>query len=129
MGLPVVTPIGGHAVYLDMDKFFEGTKMTADDFGGIAFTALLLGLYGHRAVELGNFAFGEYNPKTGKEVFPEVNFVRFAIPRLRYEDQDLAATAEAVEALYKNRDLIPKAKVVYGKELPLRHFKARFKLT
>lgn len=127
-GLPVVTPIGGHAVYLDMNRFFENITGERDTIGGIAFTALLLALYGHRACELGNFAFGSYDPKTGKETFPEVNFVRFAIPRLRYEQQDLEHVAESVEVLYNNRDAFPKVKVVYGRDLPLRHFKARFAL-
>ena len=125
-GLPVLTPFGGHAIYLEVDKFFEGTGVKAGDFGGIALTAVLLGAYGHRAVELGNFAFGSYDPKTGKETFPEVNFVRFAVPRLRYEKQDLESVAEAVYQLYKNRQQVPPVKVTYGKELTLRHFKARF---
>ena len=94
-------PIGGHAVYLDMNRFFKDTPIQPNDYGGIAFTALLLALYGHRACELGNFAFGSYDLKTGKEVFPEVNFVRFAIPRLRYEQQDLEHVAESVAAVYK----------------------------
>lgn len=125
-GLPVLSPYGGHAVYLDMNKFFEGTKMQPGDFGGISFTALLLSAYGHRACELGYFAFGAYDEETKKETFPEVNFVRFAIPRLRYEEKDLEAAAEAVKALHDNRDLIPPVDVTHGKELPLRHFKARF---
>lgn len=126
LGLPVLEPIGGHAVYLDMNKFFAGTKMKPENFGGISFTALLLAAYGHRACELGNFAFGKYNKKTKKEELPEVNFVRFAVPRLRYEKDDLKNAAEAAKALYDNRDMIPKIKVVYGRDLPLRHFKARF---
>lgn len=128
-GLPVVTPFGGHAVYLDMNKFFEGTKIKAEDFGGIAFTALLLAGYGHRACELGNFAFGSYNPKSKKSTFPEVNFVRFAVPRLRYEHADLENVAEAAFVLYKLKDEFPKVKVIYGKELVLRHFKAKFSLS
>lgn len=126
LGLPVVMPIGGHAVYLDMDRFFEGTRMKPSDFGGISFTALLLGLYGHRAVELGNFAFGSYDPRKKKEIPAEVNFVRFAVPRLRYEKEDLDSVAYATHALYKQRDRIPAVKVLYGRDLPLRHFKARF---
>ncbi len=124
--IPVVSPIGGHAVYLDINKFFKGTKMKPEDFGGISLTALLLSLYGHRACELGYFAFGSYDKKSGVETHPDVNFVRFAVPRLRYEDQDLISSVEAVKALHDNRDLIPKVKVVYGRELTLRHFKARF---
>lgn len=127
-GLPVLMPTGGHGVYLDMNKFFEGTDMRREDFGGIAFTGLLLAVYGHRACELGDFAFGHPDAETGKEVPNEVNFVRFAIPRLRYEQQDLQAVVGAVKALHENRHLIPKVEVVHGRELALRHFKARFKL-
>ncbi|MFH1218379.1 MAG: tryptophanase [Candidatus Peregrinibacteria bacterium] len=126
-GLPALTPSGAHAVYLDMNKFFEGTRLTPEDFGGVSFTALLLSAYGHRACELGNFAFGSYNSETNKETFPEVNFVRFAIPRLRYEKQDLDSAVLAAKALYENRDLIPPVEVTHGKNLSLRHFKARFR--
>jgi tryptophanase len=126
-GVPVMMPIGGHAVYVDMNKFFEGTNMQPGDFGGISFTALLLGLYGHRACELGYYAFGSYDPVTKEDKFPEVNFVRFAVPRLRYEKKDLDAVAEAVKALYEKRHLIPGVEVLCGKDLTLRHFKSRFK--
>ncbi|MCR4263675.1 MAG: tryptophanase [Candidatus Roizmanbacteria bacterium] len=125
-GLPVLTPFGGHAVYLDMNTFFEGTKLQPSDFGGISFTALLLARYGHRACELGNFAFGTFDPATKKETFPEVNFVRFAVPRLRYEAQDLENVAQSVKRIFDHRDLIPGVEVTEGKDLPLRHFKARF---
>lgn len=125
-GLPALVPTGGHAVYLDMNKFFEDTDMQPGDFGGISFTALLLAAYGHRACELGNFAFGSYDPKTQTETLPEMNFVRFAVPRLRYEREDLQSVVEAVKALYDNRHHIPKIDVTYGRDLPLRHFKARF---
>lgn len=125
-GIPVLTPAGGHAVYLDVNRFFSGTSMGPGDFGGIGFTALLLAGYGHRACELGHFALGAYDDSTGETTLPEVNFVRFAIPRLRYERQDLDSVVEAVQALYENRDSIPPVDVTYGRELTLRHFKARF---
>ena len=127
LGLPIITPVGGHAVYLDINEFFEGTDMKPEDYGGISLTTLLLAGYGHRACELGYFAFGSYDAKTKKETFPEVNFVRFAIPRLRYERQDLEAVAESVRALHDNRDTIPPVEVTYGRDLSLRHFKAKFK--
>ncbi len=124
-GIPIITPVGGHAVYVDMNRFAPGLK--PGDFSGISFTAILLAAYGHRACELGNFSFGSYDPKTQKEKFPRMNLVRFAVPRLRYEKQDLEAAAEAVSEIFKARDDLPAVDVVYGKELPLRHFKARFK--
>ena len=125
-GLPVLTPIGS-AVYLDINKFFADTGMKPDNFGGIAFTSVLLAAYGHRASEFGYFAFGKYDPKTKQEIHPDINFVRFAIPRLRYEKQDLDSVAEAVRILHENKDMIPPVEVIYGQNLPLRHFKARFK--
>lgn len=125
-GMPVIMPIGGHAVYLDVNRFFEGTEMKPNDFGGIALTAVLLAAYGHRACELGYYAFGRYDKKTGTETHPEVNFVRFAIPRLRYEKQDLDYVAECVKVMHENREKIPGVKVDFGQDLSMRHFKSKF---
>ncbi len=122
---PVLQPIGGHAIYLKMDDFFIGTDTKDTDFKSIALTALLL-IGGHRLVELGLYSFGKL--KNGKEIPPDprVNYVRAAIPRLAYEDQDLFSVAEAIKVLYDNREKIPAIKVTYGQDLMLRHFKSRF---
>ncbi|MCK9352454.1 MAG: tryptophanase [Candidatus Paceibacterota bacterium] len=127
LGIPVVKPFGGHAVYLDVDKFYEGTLMRREDFGGISLTALLL-LNGPRLCELGAFAFGTYDPKTGKETFPPFNYVRIAIPRNKYEIEDLFYAADCIKNLHNKRDFIPRAVCTHGKEKTLRHFKARFEL-
>jgi len=127
LGIPVVKPFGGHAVYIDVDKFYQGTTMKREDFGGISLTALLL-LNGPRLCELGAFAFGKYDPKTGKETLPPFNYVRIAIPRNKYEIEDLFYTADCIKNLHDKRDLIPKAVPIYGREKTLRHFKARFEL-
>ena len=126
-GLPILTPTCGHAVYLDVNRFFAGTQMQPGDFGGISLTALLISAYGHRGCELGAFAFGSYDSRTKLEILPEVNFVRFAVPRLRYEDTDLESVAEALKLLHDQRDQIPGVEVTYGRELSLRHFKAKFR--
>jgi tyrosine phenol-lyase len=125
-GVPVVRPIGGHAVYVDINRFFEDTAMQPGDYGGVALASLLLAAYGHRACELGCFAFGEYNPETGEESYPPHNYLRFAVPRLLYEKQDLDSAAEAMGVLFDRRGEVPGVNVVYGRDLPLRHFKARF---
>lgn len=124
-GIPVMEPFGGHAIYIDIDRFFAGTGATDAEFRGISLTALLL-VAGHRLCELGTYAFGSW--RNGKEEPPDprVNNVRAAIPRLAYEDQDLAACASAVRLLFENRDRIPAVRVEYGRELELRHFKSRF---
>lgn len=116
--IPVLEPFGGHAIYIDGDKFFADTKLKRGDFGGIALTGLLL-LKGVRLCELGAFAFGEDHP---------YNFIRCAIPRNKYEIQDLYYVADCVKAFYERRHEIPAAVPVYGRDLTLRHFKARFEL-
>jgi len=55
-----------------------------------------------------------------------MNFVRFAVPRLRYEKEDLDSVVAAMKVLYEQRQEIPGVRVTYGRDLPLRHFKARF---
>jgi tryptophanase len=125
--IPIKEPIGGHAVYIDMDRFFEGTGAADEEFRGIAFTALLL-FGGHRMCELGIYAFGAH--RNGREIPPDprVNNVRASVPRLAYEDQDLFALCEAVRVLYEHRDRIPAVEVTHGRNLNLRHFKSRYRL-
>jgi tryptophanase len=125
-GIPLVRPIGGHAVYIDLDRFFGSAGANDGDFRGIAFTALML-IAGHRMCELGLYAFGKF--KDGKEIppNPRVNFIRASVPRLTYEDQDLFAVAEAAKVLSDHRDRIPAVDVVHGRDLFLRHFKSRFR--
>ncbi len=124
LGIPIVRPIGGHAIYIDIDRFFDGAARD-DEFKGLAFTSLLL-IAGHRFCELGLYAFGAFDGEKESPPEPRVNNVRAAVPRLAYEDQDLFAAAEAVKLLHDHRDRIPGVRVEYGRDLKLRHFKSRF---
>lgn len=127
LGIPVLKPFGGHAIYIDIDEFFKDTDTKRDDFKGIALTGLLL-LKGVRLCELEAFAFGKWNRETRREEFEGNNFIRCAVPRNKYELEDLQYVADCVKGFYDIRDQIPKAVPVYGRELTLRHFKARFEL-
>ncbi|MBI2048507.1 MAG: tryptophanase [Parcubacteria group bacterium] len=127
LGVPTLTPIGGHAVYIDIDKFFADTNMVREDFGGISLTALLL-LKGVRLCELGAFAFGKYDLASDRDSFPAQNYVRAAVPRNKYERDDLYYVADCIKALYDRRHDLPKAVPTYGRDKTLRHFKARFSL-
>jgi tyrosine phenol-lyase len=123
-GVPIVQPIGGHAVYIDVDRFFDGSARD-EDLKGVAITGLLL-IAGHRFCELGLYAFGSSDGEREIPPDPRVNNVRAAVPRLMYEDRDLFAAAEAVRILHDHRDRIPGVRVEYGRNLKLRHFKSRF---
>jgi tryptophanase len=122
-GVPVVLPPGGHAVYINMDKFFANTGTKIEDFKGVGFTIELIRHYGIRAAELGPFAF-EFDNKTPKEREGILNFVRFAIPRNVYNTNHINYAIAAITELYKNRDKIPKVKISRGAKLRLRHFQS-----
>ncbi|MFW9865119.1 MAG: tryptophanase [Candidatus Thorarchaeota archaeon] len=120
-GVPVILPAGGHAVYLDMNKFFEGMDTKIEDFMGVGFTIELLRQYGIRAAELGPFAF-EYDKKSPEQRKGVLNLVRFAIPRNVYGLSHINYAIAAITELYNNRDKIPRVKISRGAELRLRHF-------
>ncbi|MFX1496786.1 MAG: tryptophanase [Promethearchaeota archaeon] len=122
-GVPVVLPPGGHAVYLNMDKFFEDTPMRINDFGGVGFTIELVRHYGIRACELGPFAF-EWDNKTDEQRKGILNLVRFAIPRNVYNMCHIDFAIAAITELFQNREKIPKVRISRGSELKLRHFQS-----
>ena len=122
-GVPVVLPAGGHAVYINVAKFFKGIDMEIDDFGGVGLTIELLKHYGIRACELGPFAF-EWDKKTPEQRDNILNLVRFAIPRNVYDSSHIDYAVAAITELYKNRDQIPKVKISRGAKLRLRHFQS-----
>jgi len=122
-GVPVVLPAGGHAVYINVKKFFEGTDMKIDDFGGVGFSIELLKHYGIRACELGPFAF-EWDKKTPEQRKGILNLVRFAIPRNVYDSSHINYAVAAITELYENRENIPKVEVSRGANLRLRHFQS-----
>jgi len=99
-GVPVVLPAGGHAIYINMDKFFEGTDMRIENFGGVGLTIELIRHYGIRAAELGPFAF-EWDNKTPEERKGILNLVRFAVPRNVYDSSHIDYAVAAITELYK----------------------------
>ena len=61
----VVLPAGGHAVYINMDEFFDG-KRGHDTFAGQGFSVELIRRYGIRTSELGDYSM-EYDLKTPEQ--------------------------------------------------------------
>ena len=119
-GVPVILPPGGHAVYVDMDKFFDG-KAKPEDFKGVGFTLELIRQYGIRGCELGNFSF-DWDKKDEEARKGILNLVRFALPRNTYGQEHIDYATAAIIQMYKNRDCIPRVEVTRGRELKLRHF-------
>lgn len=118
----VVLPAGGHAVYINMDEFFDG-KRGHDTFAGQGFSLELIRRYGIRVAELGDFSM-EYDLKTPEQQTELANVVRFAIDRSRLTQEHLDYVIAAVKALYEDRESIPNMRILWGKNLPMRHFHA-----
>ena len=118
----VVLPAGGHAVYINMDEFFDG-KRGHDTFAGQGFSVELIRRYGIRTSELGDYSM-EYDLKTPEQQAEVANVVRFAIDRSRLTKEHLDYVIVAVKALYEDRESIPNMRIVWGTNLPMRHFHA-----
>ncbi len=121
-GIPIVVPIGGHAVFLDAKRFLS--HMPQNQFPAQALSAALYVDSGVRSMERGVVSAGR-DPKTGDHRYPKLELVRLTIPRRVYTNLHMDVVAESCEALYAERDKIKGLKMVYEPE-SLRFFQARF---
>lgn len=125
-GISVLSPPGGHAVYLDMDEFFHGCERSPGDFAAVGFTLELLKDYGIRAAEAGPFGW-EWDKKPPELQAKIPNLVRFAVPRHVLSEQHIHYTVAAIKKLHDRRHSIPNVKLTRGKDMRLRHFSAGMK--
>jgi tryptophanase len=121
-GVPIVTPVGGHAVYIDARGFFPHIPQSR--FPGQTLVAALYRDFGIRAVEVGSLMFGHKDPRTGADVYPKLDLVRLAVPRRVYTYEHMRYVAQSVIQIHRRRDSLRGLKLTY--EAPvLRHFTAR----
>jgi len=122
-GIPVVRPIGGHAVYLDAKAFYP--QLTQDQFPAQTLAAELYVDSGVRAMERGIVSAGRDN-KTGKHHYPKLELVRLTIPRRVYTQAHMDVVAESVAAVWDERKKVRGLEMLYEPKY-LRFFQARFK--
>ncbi|MBN2426117.1 MAG: tryptophanase [Calditrichaceae bacterium] len=123
-GIPIIKPVGGHAVYINAKKFLP--HIPQSEFPGQAIVVELYRRSGIRAVEIGSLMFAYKDAKTGHTVYPELELVRLAIPRRVYTSMHIQYVAEAVHQIYNERDNICGYKIEYEADF-LRHFTARLR--
>lgn len=121
-GIPIVEPIGGHAVFLDAKRFLPHIKQI--DFPAQTLSAEIYLDSGVRSMERGIVSAGR-DPITGDHHFPKLELVRLTFPRRVYTQAHIDVVVESVAEVYENRKSIKGLKMVFEPKY-LRFFQARF---
>ncbi len=121
-GIPIVEPIGGHAVFLDAKKFLPHLKQI--QFPAQTLSAEIYVDSGVRGMERGIVSAGR-NIKTGDHNYPKLELVRLTFPRRVYTQAHIDVTVESIAQLYEDRKKIRGLKMVYEPKY-LRFFQGRF---
>ncbi|MBK9216757.1 MAG: tryptophanase [Chloracidobacterium sp.] len=122
MGIPVLYPIGGHAVYVDAALLYP--HIPVDEYPGQVLVCELYKKGGIRAVEIGSVMFGKYDGD-GKLIPAASELVRLAIPRRVYTQSHIDYVIEVFEEIKAEAGCTKGLRIV--KETPfLRHFTAHF---
>ncbi len=121
-GIPIVQPVGGHAIFLDARRFYP--HLEQDLFPAQTLAAELYLDSGIRSMERGIASAGR-DPKTGDHYRPKLELTRLTIPRRVYTQAHMDVVAESVKACFDNRDAARGLRMVYEPRY-LRFFQARF---
>ena len=121
-GIPIIEPIGGHAVFIDAKGFLP--HLPQDEFPAQTLAAELYEESGLRVMERGIVSAGR-NPETGDHNYPKLELVRLTLPRRVYTQAHMDVTAETVYEVWDRRSKIKGLKMTYEPEY-LRFFQARF---
>ncbi len=122
LGVPVIFPIGGHAVYVDARGLYP--HIPPQEFPGQALVCELYRAGGVRSVEVGSVMFGKYDKK-GQFIPAPQELVRLALPRRVYTQSHMDYVIEVFEAVLKRREQTKGYRITYEPPF-LRHFTAHF---
>ena len=115
LGVPLIHPSGGHAVYVDAGKLFR--HIPKDEFPGQALVVALYQEGGVRSVEIGSLMYG----KT-----PKPELVRLAIPRRAYTQSHLDYVIQTFKKIMLNKKQYKGFKITWQPST-LRHFTCKLK--
>jgi len=120
--IPIIQPIGGHAIFLDARQFF--TNMPQIEFPAQTLAAEIYLDSGVRTMERGIVSAGR-NKETGDHYYPKLELVRVTFPRRVYTQAHCDVTTESITDVYERRDSIKGLRMIYEPKY-LRFFQARF---
>jgi tryptophanase len=120
-GVPVVKPIGGHAVYLDAKALLG--HVAPLEYPGQSLAIALYKVGGIRSCEIGTVMFGRQ--PDGSEKPAAMELVRLAIPRRTYTQSHIDYVIEVVTAVASDAASLSGYRMVH-EPAALRHFTARY---
>jgi len=120
-GVPVLRPIGGHAVYLDARALLP--HIPPLQYPGQALAVALYEAGGVRSCEIGTVMFGRQ--PDGSEVPAALDLVRLAIPRRTYTQSHIDYVIEVCEHVARGADGLTGYQIV-DEPATLRHFTSTF---
>ncbi|MDD3722951.1 MAG: tryptophanase, partial [Lutibacter sp.] len=100
-GVPVQQPFGGHAIFLDANKFVP--KIPREEYRAQALAVEIYIVGGIRGVEIGT-VLADRDPITRENRYPELELVRLAIPRRTYTNNHMDYIAVTLKNIYDTRE-------------------------
>ncbi len=122
-GVPVLQPIGGHAVFIDANKFVP--TIPRDEYRAQALAIELYIVGGIRGVEIGT-VLADRDPFTRKNRYPELELVRLAIPRRTYSLNHMKYIATVLKNVYDSRNKAKSGYKIIDEAPIMRHFTVKF---
>ncbi|MBK9691000.1 MAG: tyrosine phenol-lyase [Gemmatimonadetes bacterium] len=120
--IPIVQPVGGHAIFLDARAFYA--HIPQHEFPAQTLAAELYLDSGIRAMERGVVSAGR-NPATGDHYYPKLELTRLTIPRRVYTQAHMDVVAESVKMIFDRRHDTRGLRMTYEPKY-LRFFQAKF---
>jgi tyrosine phenol-lyase len=121
-GIPIVQPVGGHAIFLNARSFYPHLEQI--EFPAQTLAAELYLDSGIRSMERGIASAGR-DARTGDHYYPKLELTRLTIPRRVYTQAHMDVVAESVKAVFDVRETTRGLKMIYEPKY-LRFFQARF---
>ncbi|HQH24523.1 MAG TPA: tryptophanase [Bacteroidales bacterium] len=118
-GIPVVEPFGGHAIFIDVDRFLP--LVPKEEFPAQVLVCEIFIEGGVRGSEVGTLL-ADRNPLTRENRYPANEFVRLAIPRRVYTDNHMSYVAAVVKNVFNRKGAINKGYRIIKEEPILRYF-------
>jgi tryptophanase len=121
-GIPVIEPFGGHAIFIDANKFLP--HIPKEEFPAQTLAIELYIEAGVRGIEIGALM-ADRDPLTGENRYPSLEMLRLAIPRRVYTNNHMDYVASAIKMVFERREKIDRGVMIKWEAPILRHFTVR----